>query len=95
MEAEQLARIERLLAEIRDLQQAHFDRYKEFTGGLMDSDQRNQQFLTEQLAYQNELRGYLRNSQKIAALSSIGIVIAMGLGAFAAFAALSASRVLP
>lgn len=95
MEGEQLTRIERLLAEIRDLQQAHFDRYKEFTSRLTESDQRNQQFLAEQLAYQNELRDYLRNSQKIAALSSIGIVIAMALGAFAAFAAFSSSHLAP
>jgi hypothetical protein len=89
------AQTNRLLAEIRDLQQAHFERYKEFTGRLMESDQSNQQFLADQLAYQDELRSYLRNSQKIAALSSIGTVVATGLAAFAAFAALSASRMLP
>jgi hypothetical protein len=84
MEAEHLARIERLLAEIRDLQQAHFDRYKEFTGRLMESDQRSQQFLAEQLAYQDELRVFMRNSQKIAALSSIGIAILIAVAIFGA-----------
>ena len=103
MEAEQLARIERLLAEIRDLQQAHFDRYKEFTSRLMESDQRNQQaaaasaqandaFVAEQMAYQEEWRRHMRNSQMIAIVSSIGIAVVM---AVAIFAALLASRLLP
>ena len=103
MESEQLTRVERLLTEIRDLQQAHFDRYKEFTGRLMESDQRNQQaaaaaaqtndaFVSEQLAYQDEWRRHMRNSQMIAVVSSIGIAIVTGV---AIFAALLASRMLP
>lgn len=92
MESEQLARVERLLMEIRDLQQAHFDRYKEFTGRLMESDQRNQQSLSEQMAYQNELRDHMRNSQKIAVFSSLGFAVVIGLAAFAVFVALSVAQ---
>jgi hypothetical protein len=92
MEGEQLVRVERLLTEIRDLQQAHFDRYKEFTGRLMESDQRNQQSLAEQMAYQDELKVHMLNSQRIAVFSSFGIAVVIGLAAFAVFVALSVSQ---
>ena len=82
MEEERLARIERLLAEIRDLQQAHFDRYKDFTGRLMESDQQsreaaaasaqaNDAFVAQQLAYQEEMRRHVRNSQMNVVVTSI------------------------
>ncbi|HEV7279573.1 MAG TPA: hypothetical protein VGN57_05115 [Pirellulaceae bacterium] len=93
MEAEQLARIERLLAEIRDLQQAHFDRYKEFTGRLMESDlqsreaaaasaQASDAFVAEQLAYQDEMRRHVRSSQKnIVATSIVSAMLVILLAA--------------
>jgi hypothetical protein len=82
MEEERLAQIESLLAEIRDLQQAHFDRYKEFTGRLMESDQQNQEaaaasaqandeFIAQQLAYQEEMRRHVRNSRTNLFVTSI------------------------
>lgn len=93
MEAERLARIESLLAEIRDLQQAHFERYKEFTGRLMESDQQNREaaaassqandaFIAQQLAYQEEMRRHVRNSQTNVVITSIvSAILVLLLGA--------------
>lgn len=82
MEDERLARIEGLLAEIRDLQRAHFERYKEFTGRLMESDEKNRQaaveaaktndaLVSDQRAYQEEMRRHVRNSHTHAVVASI------------------------
>ena len=101
MDDERLARIEGLLAEIRDLQRAHFERYKEFTGRLMESDERNQQvaaasaqaneaYLNEQIRYQDEMRRHVRNSQTNLIVTAIVSAILVVL-----LAALLFSRLIP
>jgi hypothetical protein len=55
-----LAEISGLLREIRDLQKAHFERYKEFTGAIMAAEKTRAQdagrLQFEQLHYQEELQ---------------------------------------
>jgi len=52
--------IRQLLREIRDLQKAHFERYQEFTGKIMEDEktraQDAQRHYIEQLHYQEEMR---------------------------------------
>jgi|SRR6516162_10215356 hypothetical protein len=60
--------IKELLREIRDLQKAHFERYKEFTQALLDRQEVNAEALqrsrSEQSRYREEMRRAVHESQQ-------------------------------
>ncbi|HMF15344.1 MAG TPA: hypothetical protein VKE94_23680 [Gemmataceae bacterium] len=74
--------IKELLREIRDLQKAHFERYKEFTQGILDRERASaedvQRFRTEHRQFREEVRATL--IPRWLPLAILGVVLGIGLG---------------
>jgi len=86
-----------LLREIRDLQQAHFDYYVEFTRQIQRSQEQAEKaardrepedaaYVAEQRAFQQEMRDLSRRNSRNAVVASI--ILAVALGAVVVVAAL-------
>jgi len=87
---EDFEEMKNLLREIRDLQKGHFERYVAFTEQIVQSQKHSADnaarsqteqdaYLRQQLAYQEEMRHTVRNSQRNGILV---LVVAFGLLAF-------------
>jgi hypothetical protein len=87
-----LAEIADLLREIRDLQRAHFERYKEFTGRIMDSEKTRHEEAArlqyQQLHYQADQQR-LAFQRQLISWAVWGGVCVLGLVAMFAFQLLS------
>ena len=73
------AEITQLLREIRDLQKAHFERYREFTAKIMDAEATRQKdtlrLQIEQLRHQEEARSAAFQRQLLSWVVWAGVVV--------------------
>jgi len=72
--------IKELLREIRDLQKAHFERYKEFTQSLLDREEVNAEYVQRSRAEQNRYREEMRRAVQASQTSrwvTLAITIAL------------------
>src|SRR5260370_18806583 len=81
---EEMHEIKELLREIRDLQKAHFERYKEFTESIMARAQDNEDIAesarSEQRRYREEMRRVANNNEARIKSMSTSRWVALGIG---------------
>jgi hypothetical protein len=85
--------IKELLSEIRDLQKAHFERYKEFTQHIVDreeaSNEAAERARAEQRNFRNEVRHSLNQSQERIRMLQVTRWVIIGIVALVAAFAIS------